>query len=261
MRIEINTKAATTKRQCTKTKVASVTSSQREQSDALVRSERPRQGYIAPVEAAVTAEVEAQLRSGVLHPGDRINESALVTQLGFSRGPVREALRALERSGLVRIELNRGVFILKLSAKEVMDVYDLRATLFRFACKSACAKATAAWLRSLSELVDKMDQAVEVDDIDAYYPANVEFHNRIIERADNDRLLGFWMQLERQLHLVQRQGLVSLGAMRLSNSEHRRMLNALNIADLVTLESLAEQHMLEGKARLLANIALSVKSL
>jgi len=215
----------------------------------------------SPIEVAVTAEVEAQMRSGALRPGDRINESALAAKLGSSRGPVREALRALEHSGLVRSELNRGVIVQELSATEALEIYDLRAALFRLACESACAKATSTWLRSLAGLVGLMDKAVEADDIDAYYPTNVEFHNRIVERAGNKRLEEFWSQLERRLHLFRRRGLVSPGAMRLSNSEHRRMIEAFTIGDMATLGVLAQQHMLESKTRMLTSLATSVKSL
>lgn len=211
------------------------------------------------IEAAVTAEVEAQLRSGMLRPGDRINESALAAQLGSSRGPVREALRALEHTGLVRSELNRGIIVLELSAKEALEIYDLRAALFALACKTACAAASSAWVRDLGALVDQMDDAVEIDDIDAYYPLNVEFHDRIIERANNNLQQEFWTQLERRLHLSRRLGLISPGAMRLSNSQHRRIVEALGRGDMATLATLAEQHMLESKARFLNNIAASVE--
>lgn len=211
------------------------------------------------IEAAVTAEVEAQLRSGVLRPGDRINESALAAQLGSSRGPVREALRALEHSGLVRSELNRGIIVLELSAKEALEIYDLRAALFALACKTACGTASSAWVRDLSALVDQMDNAVEIDDIDAYYPLNVEFHDRIIERANNSLQQDFWTQLERRLHLSRRLGLISPGAMRLSNSQHRRIVEAFSRGDMAALGALAEQHMLESKARFLNNIAASVE--
>src|SRR5690554_3864761 len=116
------------------------------------------------IHEAVIAEIEGQLRSGTLRPGNRINESALAAKLGSTRGPVRQALRTLEQTGLVRSEMNRGVIVLELTAKEALEIYDLRASLFALACRNACAHASSAWLKDLEHLVDKMDDAVEADD-------------------------------------------------------------------------------------------------
>ncbi|SHH75842.1 GntR family transcriptional regulator [Pollutimonas bauzanensis] len=212
----------------------------------------------AITEATIVAEIEDQLCAGTLRPGDRINESAYAARMGCSRGLIREALRTLEHLGLVRSELNRGVVVIELSAKEALDIYDLRASLFSLACKISCAKASTTWVQNLGRLVDLMDKAVEEDNIDAYYPINVSFHNLIIERSENSRLIDFWKQLERQLHLFRRRGLVSPGAMRLSNSEHRRMVEAFSSGDIVALEALAYRHIKEGKMRLLTSVASSI---
>lgn len=209
-------------------------------------------------EETLIQDIEAKLRSGELQPGDRINESAYAAHMGCSRALVREALRSLEHAGLVRSELNRGVVVTELSAKEALDIYELRAQLFALACRLACVKATTTWIQRLERLVDLMDTAVENDDIDAFYPNNVEFHNLIVERSENTRLISFWRQLEQQLHLFRRRGLVNPGAMRLSNSEHRRMVQAFKDGDIDTLTRLAKRHINEGKMRLITSIAASL---
>jgi len=67
--------------------------------------------------------------AGRLHPGERIKELPLAEQLGFSRAPIRDALRLLERDGLVRLIPNRGAFVPELRALDVLEVYALRASL------------------------------------------------------------------------------------------------------------------------------------
>ena len=79
--------------------------------------------------ALVQDEVVRMLRSGELGAGDKLNEVALATRLGVSRGAVREAFRALEESGLVRSEKNRGVFVREISPIEAAELYALRAGL------------------------------------------------------------------------------------------------------------------------------------
>ncbi|MGH8830365.1 MAG: GntR family transcriptional regulator, partial [Polaromonas sp.] len=77
----------------------------------------------------VQAEIEQMILRGELGVNQRINESELATRFGTSRGPVREALRALEECGLVRSEKNRGVFVREISVADADEIYDLREAL------------------------------------------------------------------------------------------------------------------------------------
>src|SRR5215211_1159253 len=74
-------------------------------------------------------ELERRILAGDLAAGAKLNEADVAAQLGISRGPVREAFRALEESGLVRVEKNRGVFVRQVSVEEADDIYDVRASL------------------------------------------------------------------------------------------------------------------------------------
>ena len=81
----------------------------------------------------VQRELERMILSGEIVGGEKLNEINLATRLGVSRGPVRESFRALEETGLVRIEKNRGVFVREISIVEADDIYELRATLDQLA--------------------------------------------------------------------------------------------------------------------------------
>src|SRR5438128_10921969 len=71
----------------------------------------------------VQKELERMILTGELAIGAKLNEVALAERLGVSRGPVREAFRALEESGLVHLEKNRGVFVRQISVEEADDTY------------------------------------------------------------------------------------------------------------------------------------------
>src|SRR6218665_3988653 len=77
----------------------------------------------------VLRELERRILAGDLAPGDKLNEADLAAELNVSRGPVREAFRALEQSGLVRTEKNRGVFVRQVSLEEADEIYEVRAGL------------------------------------------------------------------------------------------------------------------------------------
>ena len=77
----------------------------------------------------VQQELTRMILAGEFVAGAKLNEVDLAERLGVSRGPVREAFRALEESGLVRLEKNRGVFVREIAVEEADDIYELRAVL------------------------------------------------------------------------------------------------------------------------------------
>src|SRR6185312_7880411 len=89
---------------------------------------RPRGPAPSNVDLAVEAIRDA-IVAGRLRPGERIKEIPLAAELGFSRAPVRDALRLLERDGLVTLVPNRGAIVPELRAVDVLEVYALRAAL------------------------------------------------------------------------------------------------------------------------------------
>jgi DNA-binding transcriptional regulator YhcF (GntR family) len=82
--------------------------------------------------ALVQQELERMILAGELPAGSKLNEAAIAERLGVSRGPVREAFRALEESGLVELEKNRGVFVREIRIEEADEIYELRAVLDEF---------------------------------------------------------------------------------------------------------------------------------
>ena len=205
--------------------------------------------------SSVQRELERMIAAGELAGGDRVNESALALKLGISRGPIREACRALENIGLLRSEMNRGFFVREISVKEALDIYDLRAQLSAMVGRLAAANATAAKIESFDLLLDRMEEAADREDVAAYYPLNVEFHTRLIELADNHKLTQLWPTLESELHLFRTRSFLLPGSLRASNHDHRAVVNAIRAGDAESAAHLLEQHILKGKARLLRAIA------
>jgi len=197
----------------------------------------------------VRKELERMIVSGELKAGDRLNESALADRLGVSRGPIREACRGLEQSRLVEVVVNRGTFVRQISLQDALDIYDVRSALFGVAGETLARSITPGQLAALSDLVERMARAA--DDIDAYYPLNVEYHAKLVEFSGNVRLMTTYRSLAQELHLFRRRGLVSEGSMAVSNREHRAILDALTKRDGARAGTLMREHILAGKKRLL----------
>ena len=90
----------------------------------------------------VQKELERMILAGDLAAGAKLNEASVADTLGVSRGPVREAFRALEESGLVRLEKNRGVFVRQISVAEADEIYEVRAALDEWTGRRLAQTAT-----------------------------------------------------------------------------------------------------------------------
>ena len=175
----------------------------------------------ASLPALVQEELERMILAGELAAGSKLNEAAVAELLGVSRGPVREAFRALEESGLVRLEKNRGVYVREVSIAEADEIYELRAVLDEFVGRRLAQTATPAHLRELGARVDRMEKAAAKGDVGAYLAANVDFHDRMVELAGNAKLLGMYRRLVNELHLFRHATLAQGGALPVSTREHR----------------------------------------
>lgn len=191
---------------------------------------------------------------GEFAPGERLNEAALALRMGTSRGPIREALRALAGWGLVTPVPNRGVFVRKLSVREMLEVYDLRALVFGYAAERAAERATEADKRELEGLLDEMDRASAAEDGTAYYELNLSFHAKVLALSGNERACRTYDDFVKELHLFRRRYFSGPGNMRRSNEQHRQLYEAIAAGATAQARAAAERHVQEGRERLLSTL-------
>ncbi len=197
----------------------------------------------------VRKELERMILSGELTSGERINEQMLAAKLGVSRGPIREASRALERAGLVTSIINQGSYVREISVEEAQEIYDIRGLLFGFACGRLARTRTDAMVAGLGALCDAMDDAIARADAERYYELNLDFHKAIESASGHNRLIQLTEALVKELHLVRRRTLTSGERMRESNWEHRQLLDAIRNGEEMRARFLAEEHIQGGKRR------------
>jgi DNA-binding GntR family transcriptional regulator len=202
----------------------------------------------------VQAELERLITDGELQPGERLNEVALAKRLGVSRGPVREAARGLEKSGLVTVIVNRGAFVRTLTIDEAMDIYELNAVIFGLAASQLAVLVSAAQAMELRGLVDGMDRAAEASDADAFFELNVRFHQRIMSFARNRQAEALYGDFTKKLLLFRRRSFDREGNMAQSNAEHRALLQAIAAGQSELARERAEHHARAGRARFLGAI-------
>lgn len=199
----------------------------------------------------VHQELERRILAGDILPGDKLVEQDVARDLSVSRGPVREAFRALEQAGLVVTEKNRGVFVREVSLREADEIYEVRAGLDELIGRLAAERATGEQLAELRTLVAQMKEAGRRKDVDAYYPLNIQFHDRLAQIAGNGTLLAAYRRLINELHLYRRRTL-ALGhdSFPKSTSQHAEIVEALAARDGTLAGELLYQHAVKSRSRL-----------
>ena len=200
--------------------------------------------------ALVQKELEQSILAGELPAGSKLNEAAIADRLGVSRGPVREAFRALEESGLVRLEKNRGVFVRLIPVEEADEIYELRAVLDEFVGRRLAQAITPAQVRELRARVDHMEKAAAKGDVDAYLATNVEFHDRLVELTGNAKLLVLYRRLVNELHLFRRASLAQGGVLPVSTREHRNIVDRIAAGQPVAAGRALHDHVIASRERM-----------
>lgn len=204
----------------------------------------------------VQREVERLILSGELAPGERINEQHLAARLRVSRGPVREALRGLEKARLVEARVNRGVYVREISVEQALEIAEMRGLITGYVCARLAAASTAGQRAHLAQLIDEMDAAIAAGDAEAYYARNLAFHDALMNYAGNARAKEMYDALVKESHLTRRKSLFSARAMAESNAEHRVMLDAIRRGDPSGARAAGEAHIVGGKRRFLDAIGI-----
>jgi DNA-binding GntR family transcriptional regulator len=179
----------------------------------------------------------------------------LAEQMGVSRGPVREAFRALEQSGLLRTEKNRGVFVRQLSLHEADEIYEVRAALDGLIGRLAAQRIEPAALQRLRDIVRRMHAVGRTRDVDAYFPLNIEFHELLAKAAGNAALLHNYQRVVNQLNLFRRATLArNAEHIPVSTRDHEAIVDAVAKGDAERAERLLFEHVIDSRERLHATL-------
>jgi DNA-binding GntR family transcriptional regulator len=198
--------------------------------------------------------VHESLREAILAnrlpPGSELQEVALAASLGVSRGPVREALGRLSAEGLVTIRPRTGAVVRSLSKREFIEAYQVRDALETFAIRLAVPCLTPEDVRRLEEVVERMSEEAERNDVHAFFESNSAFHDALVVASGNRQLRDMYRQLARQLGRYQMRSLALRGNLERSVAEHRAILRAAKRGDVERAARLLSEHIHVPQRRL-----------
>lgn len=199
----------------------------------------------------VAEALEQLILTGELAPGVKLNEVALAERLGVSRGPLREAYRTLEESGLIRQAKNRGAYVREVALAEAAQIYEVRAGLDATAGRLLAERITASQCTTLQGLADEMQRAAGDDDVDAFHRLNLAFHDQIVTMTGNQPLIDVYRKLVKQLALFHRRNLLAPMATPRFADEHSHIVALLAAGDGAACAEALFAHAQGGRARML----------
>lgn len=161
----------------------------------------------ATLREQVLATLRKSVLSGAVAPGEKLVEARISTQLGVSRGPVREAIRQLVEEGLLEHVPYKGTVVKGFTVKDIEEIYSFRTLLERFAFKVVWPRRTAAFFQELDRRHTALVEAItrqgapQAAARDQLIEREMELHSVVYEFADHSLLLSTWLQLRKRIHL------------------------------------------------------------
>ena len=179
---------------------------------------------------------------GHLSPGESLRQENLAKHFAVSRIPVREALRRLESEGWIELQRHRGARVTPLSAGEVREIYEIRASLEVTALQLAAPLHSAATLKRVAAILQRSHRA---HDVSQYAQFNREFHLALYAPAQRARLIAIIDSLHSQGERYLRLKLGMPAHKQRSDEEHQQIFNAVSAGDTEQAVQILRSHLLQ----------------
>ena len=200
-----------------------------------------------PIREIAYETLKHAIITGELPAGSRIVETEYAERMHISRTPLREALRKLERDGLVEYMLRRGVVVRAFTIADVEEIYTIRNALEMLTLPAIIQNATPEDIQRLRDILDEMDPLTERNDIPSLSPRARSFHTELTALCRQKRIIR---AIEGQDDYIRRFSQLSIAKenRRLAaHQEHHRLVDYVEAKDLENFEKLMRKHIERSK--------------
>jgi len=198
----------------------------------------------------------------VLLPGERVYIDLLAQELGVSRTPIRDALTRLASEGLISILPRKGTFVSRPSAKEFLDLLDVRLGLELWAAGKGIGRLSEADLQTLVGLQEEMVEAVArleespFEHYMSFVELNQQFHGVIVQSSGNEKLVETYRSIDSAAQIQRVIFPVPKETLDRSNGEHAQILAAVQVRDWPSVEHAITAHVETVKKDVLQSLEL-----
>ncbi|SDH41863.1 transcriptional regulator, GntR family [Paraburkholderia steynii] len=183
----------------------------------------------------------------------RLDERALSESLGVSRTPVREAMTLLEQEGFLRMVPRRGIYIVRKSKREIVEMIQMWAALESMAARLATLHATDEEIARLRHMFDQFRDLTPAEHIAEYSDANIAFHQSIVQLSKSQIILDTIKNIFIHVRAIRRMTISQSDRASRSIVDHLRIIEALEKRDTELAERLVRDHSLGLAAFVEAN--------
>jgi len=196
------------------------------------------------VDLPLLSRLRQMIVTGAVLPGDLLAETALAQEFSVSRTPIREALKQLEREGLVEVRSRVGTFVRKPTQREINEMFALKESFEGLAAGLMARRGPVPELEHLKDNVEQSQLAVKRGDTEAYSRLVHDFHSTLVAGADNRKLSEHYDLLMNQLayQRIVSQTLSQPGRLQNSASEHQAIIDAICSKDPLAAELVMRRH-------------------
>ncbi len=209
-----------------------------------------------PLRELVFDTLREAIIMGEIPPGTRMMEEHLAEKLEVSRTPIREAIRQLEREGLVEIAPRRGAYVAGMSPKDCHEVLEIRAALEGLTTELAAQRATKEEVQRLEEIVERFFLHAQHKDIQGLIQEDTAFHEVIYQASRNKRLLQMINGLRDQVQRFRITYISHLDRVHELAQEHQKILEYIAKGDAKHARDIAEHHVRNFESYITDHIGL-----
>ncbi len=195
-----------------------------------------------PLRDKVFEKLRKAIVTGELKPGERLMEVKLAEEMKVSRTPVREAIRKLELEGLITMTPRKGVHVSDLSAREINDALEVRATIEGLAASLAANRITPEELRKLKYIGNQFKTALADGNVQSMVKKDVDFHEVIYKATKNEKLMQISNSLSEQVQRFRISYIKDFSSPQDLAKEHAEILDAISKKNSALAKEKAESH-------------------
>jgi DNA-binding GntR family transcriptional regulator len=175
----------------------------------------------------------------------RVDERQLTSALGVSRTPIREALSLLEQEGFIRTVPRRGIYIIRKSKREMIEMIQMWAALESMAARLATLHASDADIAKLRHLFDEFQNSPPSEHLCEYSDANIAFHTAVLALGGSQTIIDATRNLLMHVRAIRRATITQNDRAARSIVDHLKIIEALERRDTESAEQLTRQHTLD----------------
>jgi DNA-binding GntR family transcriptional regulator len=179
------------------------------------------------------------------HDEIRLDERVLSEAMGVSRTPIREAMTLLEQEGFLRTVPRRGIYIMRKTKREIVEMIQMWAALESMAARLATQNATDAEIAQLRSMFDSFRDATPAEHIEEYSDANIAFHQAIVRLSKSQIIMDTIRNIFIHVRAIRKMTISQSDRASRSIVDHLRIIEALEKRDTELAERLVRQHSLD----------------